>query len=647
MKNRKRGFLIAAIVLVAVVTLLGTFKLVAPILSAQSPEILDSSGIHVNPVDGLGPDFIMGADVSMLAQMEASGAVFYENGKPKDCLTILKDQGVNWIRLRIWNDPTDAGGQPLGGGNNDLAKTVEIAKRGKAMGLKFFLDFHYSDWWADPGKQNKPKAWVDLHGEALTAAVYDYTANVLRTLAKAGAMPDMIELGNEINSGILWPDGNTGIPAADGIGGYDVLANLLSAGANAVRDVDPNSGNTGKRARIVLHLADGGDNTLYKRVFDELIKRNVDFDVIGLSYYSNWHGTMNAFRNNLNDVSARYGKDVVVAEAAYAYTLQDSDSTANLFTEKDQKPGGYKATVQGQATAIRNVIEAVAKVPKGRGLGIFYWEPEWYAVPGAGWQTGEGNAWENEAMFDSQGNALPSMNVFRLVRPASGRETIAATLTEIYPTELRTPVGEPVKLPAVVDAAFSDDSIRRMVATWPKVDPADLANPGSLTIYGKVAGTDQKAAAVITVAGGKNFVLNPGFESGDLISWTVTGDANAVDVRQESQNVHSGSYALHYWLDTPFSFTVTQTITGLENGTYSLSAWIQGGGGETTLQLFASDYGGAAQTADAITTGWQEWKTPTIDKIVVTNGTCTISLKVAAPGGNWAFLDDIELTKVE
>jgi arabinogalactan endo-1,4-beta-galactosidase len=647
MKNYRRGILVAAIVLVAVAALLGTFKFLVPALTAPSPMIQDSSGIRVNPVEGLGPDYIMGADVSMLAQMEASGAVFFENGNKKDCLTILKDQGVNWIRLRIWNDPTDGNGQGLGGGNNGLAKTVEIAKRAKAMGLKFFLDFHYSDWWADPGKQNKPKAWTDLHGDALSGAVYDYTASVLRALARAGAMPDMIELGNEINSGILWPDGNTGIPAADGIGGYDALAKLLGAGAKAVRDVDPNSGNAAKRARIVIHLADGGNNTLYKTVFDELTKRDLDFDVIGLSYYSYWHGTMNQFRNNMNDVSARYGKDVVVAEAAYANTLQDSDSTANLFTEKDQKPGGYKATLQGQATAIRDVIEAVAKVPKGRGLGIFYWEPEWYAVPGAGWETGAGDTWDNQAMFDPQGNALPSLNVFRLVKPGSGRETVAATLTEIYPTELRTPVGEPVKLPAVVDAAFSDDSIRRVVATWPKVDPAQLADPGSFTVYGTVAGTDQKAAAVVTVSGGKNFAANPGFESGDLTSWTVTGDANAVDVRQESQNVHGGFYALHYWLDTPFTFTVTQTITGLENGTYSLSAWIQGGGGETTLQLFAADYGGAAQAVDVITTGWQEWETPVIDKIAVTNGKVTIGLKVASGGGSWAFLDDIELTKVE
>ncbi|MGB7536918.1 MAG: glycosyl hydrolase 53 family protein, partial [Anaerolineales bacterium] len=194
MKNKRTLYLLAAAVLVALLAVIGVVRFVLPDLLAPAPELVDASGIRVNPVENLNPDFIMGADVSMLAQMEASGALFYVNGKPRDCLSILKDQGINWIRLRIWNDPTDVNGLPLGGGNNDLAKTVAIAKRAKALGLKFFLDFHYSDWWADPGKQNKPKAWADLHGEALNTAVYDYTANVLRTLAKAGAMPDMVEL---------------------------------------------------------------------------------------------------------------------------------------------------------------------------------------------------------------------------------------------------------------------------------------------------------------------------------------------------------------------------------------------------------------------------------------------------------------------
>src|SRR5262249_7080700 len=149
------------------------------------------------------------------------GGKFKENGEQKDALTILKDHGVNWVRLRIWNDPTDANGQPLGGGNNDLATTVALATRAKSMGFKFFLDFHYSDFWADPGNQNMPKAWVGLNAADLQKAVYDYTANVMQTLSEAGAMPDMVEIGNEVNGGMMWPAGKTWAEGKEVIGGYD------------------------------------------------------------------------------------------------------------------------------------------------------------------------------------------------------------------------------------------------------------------------------------------------------------------------------------------------------------------------------------------------------------------------------------------
>ena len=379
-----------------------------------------SSGIHVDPIDGLRPDFIMGADVSMLRQIEISGGKYYVNGVEKDCLRILRDHGVNWIRLRVWNDPTDEHGQGLGGGNNDLARTVEMAARAKAMGFKFLLDFHYSDWWADPGKQNKPKAWEGLGAEELKQAVYDYTAEVIQRLAGAGAMPDMVQIGNEVNGGMIWPDGKTWRQGSEQIGGHDGFVGLLKQGIQAVRDHDPNHDKPKKKARIIIHLADGGDNELYRRVFDTLTERNVDFDIIGLSYYSYWHGTLNQLKNNMDDVSKRYHKDVVIAETAYAFTLENSGGLANIFGEKDQAIGGYKATVQGQATAIRDVMAAVAQVPDGRGLGIFYWEPAWIPVKGAGWKTGEGNNWDNQAMFDAEGHALPSVNVFHLVRPKTG-----------------------------------------------------------------------------------------------------------------------------------------------------------------------------------------------------------------------------------
>ena len=644
MKNKKG--VIAPVVIFAFVILVVSvviFGVILSMLSANKPNIQTSSGIQVDPIDGLKPDFIMGADVSMLAQIEASGGKYYVNGVNEDLLKILKDHGVNWIRLRIWNDPTDGKGIGLGGGNDDLEKTVKIASRAKARGFKFLLDFHYSDWWADPSKQNKPKAWEGLDSEQLKQAVYDYTAKVIQRLSKAGAMPDMVQIGNEVNGGMIWPDGKTWKQGSEQIGGYDGFADLLKQGIQAVRDNDPNNDKPGKRAKIIIHLANGGDNKLYRTVFDALTARNVEFDVIGLSYYSYWHGTLNELKNNMNDISERYHKDVVIAETAYAFTLENADGYPNLFDENEQNLGGYKATVQGQATAMRDVMAAVAKVPDGRGLGIFYWEPDWIPVEGASWKTGEGNEWDNQAMFDSKGNALPSLNVFNLVRPGPGRVSIPATITELYPTKIKLPPGEILKLPPTIPAVHSDDSIEKVVVMWDAVDPAKLKTEGTFTVTGAVAGTDLKAIANITIGGGKNYLNNPGFESGDFTSWTVEGSANAVDISREAQNVHLGTYALHYWAEGPFSFTVSQRVTGLENGTYTLSAWIQGGGGEKALQLFASGFGGELLTVDIKNTGWQVWTNPTIQNIVVTDGEVTIGLKVDSSGGSWAFFDDVEL----
>jgi len=607
-----------------------------------------ANDIHVNPIDNLSPDFIMGADVSMLKQIQDSGGKFYDNGVEKDALTILKSHGVNWIRLRLWNDPTDANGKPLGGGNNNLENTVVMAAKAKAMGFKFLLDFHYSDWWADPGKQTIPKAWVGLKLEDLEKAVYEYTANAIQTLAKANAMPDMVQIGNEVNGGMLWPVGKTWKEGSEEIGGYDGFAALLKMGIQAVRDNDPQNNDPTKRAKIVIHLANGGDNKLYRTVFDALTERHVDYDVIGLSYYSYWHGSLDDLKSNMNDISKRYQKAVIISETAYAVTLNDKDGFANLFGgEREQNLGGYKATVQGQATAMRDVMDAVAQVPNGRGLGIFYWEPDWIAVEGAGWKTGEGDAWENQAMFSFKGETLPSMNVFNLVKPDSGSVYQQATLSRTYPAKLDMTLGETPSLPDVVQAAYSDDSIRNVPVTWGTPDPAALSKGGEVTVKGTVNGTDLKATLVITVSTEKNYVINSGFETGNLTPWTVEGDSDAADISKEASNLHAGSFALHYWKGEPFSFTLSQTVTDLPDGTYRLSAWIQGGGGEKTLQLSASDYGGEPQTVDIVNTGWLVWNTPTISNITVTGGKCTISLKVVSDAGSWAFLDDVSLVKVE
>jgi arabinogalactan endo-1,4-beta-galactosidase len=615
-----------------------------PTPASTLPPVPADLGIHVNPVSNLSPDYIMGADVSMLKQMEDNGGRFFVNGAPQDGLAILRDHGVNWIRLRLWNDPTDAKGQPLGGGDNDLKTTVAIATRAKTLGFKFLLDFHYSDWWADPGKQNMPKAWVGMSLDQLKAALYDYTSGAIKTLAKAGAMPDMVQIGNEINGGMMWPAGATSAQGTGAIGGYDGLADLLKAGIKAVRDADPNAADPKTRARIVIHLANGGDNGLYRTVFDALTARNVDFDVIGLSYYSYWHGALAQLQSNMNDISGRYHKDVAVVETAYAYTLDDSDLTTNLFGPNQVKDGGYLPTVQGQATLVRDVIAAVAQVPGGRGLGVFYWEPDWYALKGAGWQTGAGDEWDNQAMFDQHGEALPSMYVFRLVSPTSGGAVVTATVTAIAPIALKVGLGSVPQLAATVKATYSDDSVRDTPVTWQMPDPSLFKKEGDLTVQGTVAGSTVKATANLTVTSNINLVENPGFETGTLDPWKVTDPA--ANVSKETGNIHTGTYAGHYWLDKPFSFTLSQDIGSLDSGTYTLSAWVQGGGGEKTLQLFAT-CGGVTVTADAVNTGWQQWTQPTISKFPVTGGKCTIGVKVDAPLNTWGFIDDFELTKAK
>lgn len=607
-----------------------------------APTTPSASEFHINPIEGLRPDFIMGADVSMLSQIEASGGKFYDHGLEKDPLEILRDHGVNWIRLRLWNDPTDENGQPLGGGNNDLQTTVALAVRAKALGLQFLLDFHYSDWWADPGKQNMPKAWVDLETVELTQAVYDYTAEVIQTLAEAGAMPDMVQIGNEVNGGLMWPAGKTWNQGDEVVGGYDGFAELLTQGIQAVRDNDPNHDNPQQRIRIAIHLADGGDNDLYRTVFDALTERNVDFDIIGLSYYSFWHGPLDRFTHNLTDISERYQKEVVVLEAAYPYTLADDDGYANLV-------GGdlndYQPTVQGQATAIRDIMAAVAQVPNGKGLGLFYWEPEWIAVDGAGWATGQGNAWENLAMFDFEGQALPSLNVFNLARPEYGGEVIAPLIVDVKPIEVYVPLSETPELPATVEVAYSDDAVRSVPVKWDSFPPAFLDKVGSFILNGAIENSDLHAVATIYTGSAKNYAQNPGFENASA-PWVIEGSVSAVDISNELQNVRNGNYALHYWVEGPFAFTVSQTITGLENGAYSLSAWTHGGGGDV-LQLSASAYGGDTLVFDFANKGWREWQNPTIAKIVVTNGQCTISLRVTSPGGTWGFVDDAGLFLAE
>ncbi|MFF8999795.1 arabinogalactan endo-beta-1,4-galactanase [Streptomyces achromogenes] len=336
---------------------------------------------------------IHGADISSLAKSEAKGGVYRtSSGTAGDALPILKSYGMDYARLKVWVNPAD--------GFNDKAHVLAMAKRVKAQGMKLLVDFHYSDTWADPGAQKKPVAWAGHTYSQLKTDVYNHTYDVLNALKAQGTTADMVQVGNEINGGMLWSEGSTD--------NWTQLAGLINSGYSAVKAVNPSTS-------VALHLAKGADKAGTEWWFDNAVANGVKFDVIGLSYYGYWHGALSDFQTTLDDAAARYGKPVFVAETAYPFRLDSDDALTNQIDTTGELVAGYPATVAGQTKWLNDVASIVEAVPNGRGLGVFYWEATWTAVPGNGWDpadAGSGNGWENQALFGYDDKALSSMTWF-------------------------------------------------------------------------------------------------------------------------------------------------------------------------------------------------------------------------------------------
>jgi arabinogalactan endo-1,4-beta-galactosidase len=592
------------------------------------------AAVQVNPIDGLSDSFIKGADVSMIPEMEKDGAKFYDvDGKAMDCLQILKKHGVNWIRLRIWNDP-QAG--PGGGGNTDEARALAMAKRAKALDMKVLIDFHYSDWWADPGKQVTPKAWAKDDEKKLVKDVYQYTQKVVKDFQQAGVEPQMIQIGNEVKSGMLWPIGK--LPSTDG---DKAFAELMASGLQAVRDVDPDH-----QIKLMVHLPDGGDNAFYQSFFNSLIEQHHvnDFDVIGLSYYPFWHGSLDQLQQNLDDISARYNKDVIVVETAFGYTNQNFDSQKNCYGENEERIGGFRSTVQGQASGLRAVMERLARVPDGRGRGMFYWEPEWYAVPGAGWKTGEGDEWDNLTMFDSKGRGLESLEVFNQVSDKDAK-MVRAQVKEVDEAAVQGGAGVPVSLPDKLRVTYTDDHAENQPVTW--ADPAPVfAQPGVYTVKGTISSVDRQAICKVTVIKKANLIQNPDFEKVNLAGWTITGDKDAVNAVSKAGDA-LGQGSMHYWADKAFHFTAQQSLSGLKDGKYTVAVSTQGGGGQSLAQLFVIGDNGQKKTVAIKDVGWNKWQVVTIKGIEIKHGKATVGVEMDAAPGNWGSLDDFEFYRQE
>lgn len=362
--------------------------------------------------------FVKGMDLSTLLELERCGAKYYDNGEERDLLAIMKSYDVDTIRIRLWNDPWSETGESYGAGENDLKTSLEIAKRVTAAGFGVLLNFHYSDFWADPGKQIKPKAWADYGVKELEQAVYDYTLESMQTFLDAGVNITMVQVGNELSNGLLWPEGK--------VPNYDNIATFVNAGIRAVRKADA-------AIPVMIHLDNGGNNALYREWFDNFTKLGEDFEIIGLSYYPFWHGSLQMLNDNMNDIAERYGKDLVIAEVSMGYTMEDYKNYEKLSDEERKgyatRPAlvekiEYPMTKQGQYDFMEDFLNRISHIKGGKGKGFFYWEPAWIPVPGSGWATPAslkymndpgpcGNEWANQALFDYDGNALPTLSLIR------------------------------------------------------------------------------------------------------------------------------------------------------------------------------------------------------------------------------------------
>ena len=344
---------------------------------------------------GSAPVAIRGGDTSSLYRGEQLGGVYYNSsGTKQNALQILKNGGMNYVRLRVWVNPQD-------GMNNEATLLASAKQAYSTYGLPILLDLHYSDTWADPGHQSTPAAWSADTLSQLESQVYTYSKQVVGDLVAQGTPPAMVQVGNEINGGMLWPDGSTA--------NWPQLAALLKQGVAGVRAARSST-------KIALHLAASDSLSTLESWYSTAISDGVSFDVIGISYYDYWHGRLDVLQTDLNGLAAKYGKPVMVAETAYPWTMANADSETNSVTSSNTTlDPGYPASSAGQAANLRDVLSIVQAVPNGLGLGAFYWEPTWTAVAGNGWDPtnpSSGDGWENQAAFDFGDRALPVVSQF-------------------------------------------------------------------------------------------------------------------------------------------------------------------------------------------------------------------------------------------
>ena len=617
-----------------------------------------SDSLYVKKVDNYKDNFINGMDVSQVISLENSGVKYYNfDGEEEDVLKILSDNGINYIRVRVWNNPYDREGNGFGGGNCTIDTAVELGKRATKYGMKLLVDFHYSDFWADPSKQMCPRAWLEMTIDEKALALYQYTKESLQKLKDANVDVGMVQIGNETNNGL-----------AGEITWYNRTI-LMKKASEAIREVTP-------KAKIAVHFANPEKAGSYQNYASKLNYYNLDYDIFASSYYPYWHGSLENLQTVLDEISDTYNKDTLVVETSYAYTTKDTDSFSNTISDGGSVDKPYPYTIQGQASEIRDIIQTVCNMK--RGIGVFYWEGAWISVGdnyeenlskweqyGSGWASSYsyifdpedagkyygGSAVDNQAFFDANGKALESLKVWSLCENGNA---VARKADAIEDTNLIFDLNGEISFPTKVKAVMNDGSKEELDVTWENIDINTLKN-GGVKKYSFTGTAGGMIANLYISMIEYNYIKNYSFEDGDS-NWII----NDISKRNEELNVEdkstdslTGTKHIHFWSSGTdnVEFSVEQNISNLPKGKYKYSISIMGGDcGDTDIYIYVKVNGEIIVKKALTINGYGHWDTEVTDPFEYTEGAeIVVGIYVKCKGegnGAWGKVDDALLNSV-
>ena len=619
------------------------------------PASAETPGLYVKKVENLPENFILGMDVSSVISLENSGVIYRDRtGAERDLFDLLADSGINYIRVRVWNDPRTADGRGYGGGNCDTETAAEIGRRAAEHGMKLLVDFHYSDFWADPSKQMEPKAWKGMSVEEKADALYAFTFQSLQTIRDRGADIGMVQIGNETNGRFcgekIW---------------MNIVWHLMAAGCRAVREFDPDIG-------IAIHFANPENTDAYLNWASKLAYYHLDYDIFATSYYPYWHGTLENLKDVLSRIAGTYGKKVLVAETSYAWTLEDTDFSGNTIGEGGSFDHPWPFTVQGQANEVRDIAAALCEIG---GVGLFYWEGAWISVGGtsreensvlweqygSGWASsaaGEydpndagkyygGSACDNQAFFGPDGKALESLEVFRLLR--EGQE-IPLSADSVEDTGITVDIGKEICLPETVSAVMNDGSRAQIPVTWYLPETGlDSSRELMTVIPGEAEGLEARCVLQVVRY---NYAQNPSFEDEDLSMWTVEdlGTTAELFCEEKKNDSLTGSRHWHFYSAAPGSvcFTLEQEVD-LVPGDYDYSISIMGGdSGNQEIYSYVKLNGEIILRQDSGITSYNAWDTPKLSFSCAEGDQVTCGIYVRCDGaGAWGKIDDMTVCSAE